>query len=143
MFRALFKLVLLLIVLVAVGAFALGYWSFDRVREPAAIQPKPVGTGGRVDVEKARETGAAIGEKTAVAADRAKALLDDGALTAKIKSKMALDDTLKSRGIHVDSDAGVVTVSGEVSSAAERERALQLARETAGVKSVRDQLRVR
>lgn len=142
MFRALFKLVLIVVVLVGVVAFALGYWSFGHVREPAAME-KPVGTGGHVDVEKARETGAAIGEKTAVAADRAKAAVEDGALTAKIKSKMALDDTLKSRGIDVHTDSGVVTVSGNVSSAAEHDRAVQLARETAGVVSVRDQLHVR
>ena len=142
MFRALFKLVLIVIVLVGVVAFALGYWSFDHVGKPGAIE-RPVATSGQVDVEKARQTGAKIGEKTAVAADRAKSAIEDGALTAKIKSKMALDDTLKSRGIDVDTDSGVVTVSGTVSSAAEHDRALQLARETAGVVSVRDQLRVR
>jgi osmotically-inducible protein OsmY len=143
MFRALFKLVLIVVVLVAIGAFALGYWSFDRVRGPAAVDSPPVGTSGHVDVQKARETGAKIGEKTAVAADRAKDVFEDGALTAKIKSKMALDDTVKARRIDVTTNDGVVTVSGDVSSAAERDRALQLARETAGVKSVRDQLRVR
>ncbi len=142
MFRGLFKLVLIVVVLVGVLAFALGYWSFDRVRKPGAVE-RPVATSGHVDVDKARQTGAEIGEKTAVAADRAKSAIEDGALTAKIKSKMALDDTLKSRGINVSTDAGVVTVSGTVSSPAERERALQLARETAGVVSVRDQLHVR
>jgi osmotically-inducible protein OsmY len=142
MFRGLLKLVLIVIVLVAVGAFALGYWSFDRMRGPSPIE-RPVATTGHVDVEKARKAGAEIGEKTAVAADRAKSAIEDGALTAKIKSKMALDDTLKSRGIDVSTDGGVVTLSGAVSSAAEHERALQLARETAGVTSVRDRLRVR
>jgi|KBSSwiS6_1023812.scaffolds.fasta_scaffold47024_2 osmotically-inducible protein OsmY len=142
MFRGLLKLVLIVVVVVAVGAFALGYWSFDRMRGPAAVE-KPVATSGHVDVDKARQAGAEIGEKTAVAADRAKSVLEDGALTAKIKSKMALDDTLKSRGIDVSTDGGVVALSGTVSSAAEHERALQLARETAGVKSVRDSLRVR
>jgi osmotically-inducible protein OsmY len=142
MFRGLFKLVLIVIVLVAVGAFALGYWSFDRMRGPAAIE-RPVATTGHVDVEKARQAGAEVGEKTAVAADRAKAVIEDGALTAKIKSKMALDDTVKSRGINVSTDAGVVTLKGDVSSVAEHDRALQLARETAGVKAVRDQIRVR
>ena len=142
MFRGLLKLVLIVLVLVAVGAFALGYWSFDRMRGPSPIE-KPVATTGHVDVEKARKAGAEIGEKTAVAADRAKSAIEDGALTAKIKSKMALDDTLKSRGIDVGTDGGVVTLSGAVSSAAEHERALQLARETAGVTSVRDRLRVR
>ena len=142
MFRALFKLVLLVIVLVAVGAFALGYWSFDRMKGPAAVE-RPVATTGHVDVDKARQAGAEIGEKTAVAADRAKAVLEDGALTAKIKSKMALDDTVKARSIDVSTDAGVVTLSGDVASTAEHQRAVQLARETAGVKSVRDKIRVR
>ncbi len=142
MFRGLLKLVLIVIVVVAVGAFALGYWSFDRMRGASPIE-KPVATTGHVDVEKARQAGAEIGEKTAVAADRAKSAIADGALTAKIKSKMALDDTLKSRGIDVSTDGGVVTLSGAVSSAGEHDRALQLARETAGVTSVRDRLRVR
>jgi hyperosmotically inducible periplasmic protein len=142
MFRGLLKLVLIVIVVVAVGAFALGYWSFDRMRGSSPIE-KPVATTGHVDVDKARQTGAEIGEKTAVAAERAKSAIEDGALTAKIKSKMALDDTLKSRGIDVSTDGGVVTLSGAVSSAAEHERALQLARETTGVTSVRDRLRVR
>lgn len=142
MLRGVFKLVLIVIVLVAVVAFALGYWSFNRLRTPDAGE-RPVATTGHVNVDKARQTGAEIGEKTAVAADRAKTTLEDGALTAKIKSKMALDDTLKSRGINVTSDEGVVTLAGEVPSAAEHERAVQLARETAGVKSVRDQIRVR
>ena len=142
MFRGLFKLVVLLLVLVAVAAFALGYWSFNRVKTPDAVD-RPIATTGHVNVDKARQAGAEIGEKTAVAADHAKAAFEDGALTAKIKSKMALDDTLKSRGIDVSTDAGVVTLTGEVPSAAEHERAVQLARETAGVKSVRDQIKVR
>ena len=142
MFRGLFKLVLILLVLVAVGAFALGYWSFNRVKTPDAIE-RPIATTGHVNVDKARQTGAEIGEKTAVAADHAKAAFEDGALTAKIKSKMALDDTLKSRGIDVTTDAGIVTLTGDVPSAAEHERAVQLARETAGVKSVRDRIKVR
>jgi hyperosmotically inducible protein len=142
MFRALFKLVLVVVVLVALGAFALGYWSFDRFRQPASVD-RPVATTGHVDVGKAREAGAEIGEKTAVAAERAKAALADGALTAKIKSKMALDDTLKARDINVTTNDGIVTLTGHVSSASEHERAVQLARETAGVKSVHDQIAVR
>jgi osmotically-inducible protein OsmY len=44
--------------------------------------------------------------------------------------------------IHVATSNAVVTLSGKVASAAERDRALQLARETDGVKSVTDQLQV-
>jgi osmotically-inducible protein OsmY len=142
MVRALLKLVILVVILVAVGAFALGYWTVGEMHDGPAAEPAAVGTGGTVDVEKARQAGAEIGEKTAVAATRAQAVLEDGALTAKIKSKMALDDTVQARRIDVHTSAGLVTLSGTVSSQAERQRAVQLARETKGVRSVIDHLRV-
>jgi osmotically-inducible protein OsmY len=50
---------------------------------------------------------------------------------------------VKALAIDVTTEDGHVTLTGSVRSAAERERALALARETAGVKSVRDQLRMR
>jgi len=71
----------------------------------------------------------------------AQAALADGSITAKIKAKMTLDDTVQASNIHVDYNAGVVTLTGTVSSNAERKRAVDLARETRGVKSVRDQLK--
>jgi hyperosmotically inducible protein len=141
--RGLLKLILLVVIVVAIGAYALGYWSFGRVHESRSAEPAKVGTSGHVDVDRARQTGAEIGEKTAAAADRARELLDDGALTAKIKSKMALDDSVEARRIDVSTTNGVVTLSGTVRSGAERQRAVQLARETAGVKSVTDRLVVR
>jgi osmotically-inducible protein OsmY len=140
MIRALLKVVLLVVILVAVGAFALGYWSVGGIGSPRPVEPGTVGTSG---VDKAREAGADIGEKTAIAAGRAKATLDDAALTAKIKSKMGLDDMVQASRIDVTTDKGVVTLSGTVGSAAERQRAVQLARETSGVKSVTDRLAIR
>lgn len=141
MIRALLKLVLLVVIVMAVGAFALGYWSVGRNPHPA--EPGTVGTSGHVDIDKARQTGAEIGEKTAIAADRARATLEDAALTAKIKSKMGLDDMVQARRIDVTTDNGIVTLTGTVGSQAERQRAVQLARETAGVKSVTDRLAIR
>jgi hyperosmotically inducible protein len=144
MIRALLKFGLLVIVVVAIGAYLLGFWTVGGVREPARTEAtSTTGASGHVDVDKARRTGAEFGEKVAVAADRAEAVLDDTALTAKIKSKMALDDTVQARAIDVHTEKGVVTLSGTVSSAAERERAVQLARETKGVTSVNDHLVVR
>jgi hyperosmotically inducible protein len=142
MLRALFKLILLVIIVVAVGGFFLGWWSGrDLLPEQGGV-----GTAGRIDVERAKEAGAKIGDKTAEAArataQDAKEALDDGALTAKIKAKMALDDTVKALDINVDTRDGAVTVRGKVRSAAERDRALQLARETNGVRRVVDQLTI-
>ena len=90
-----------------------------------------------------RAAGAKIGEKVAVGANQAEHALENGALTAKIKAKMALDDSVKALDINVDTADGVVTLTGTVHSEAERTRAAQLARETAGVTSVTDRLIVR
>jgi hypothetical protein len=139
MFRALLRLVLVLVVVVAAAAFFLGYWGSNRLH-PASTPAGTVGTTGRVDTDRAREAGAKVGEKTAEAANKAEVILAEGALTAKIKSKMALDDSVQARSIDVSTTGHVVTLTGRVRSEAERTRALQLARETAGVTEVVDRM---
>ena len=141
MFRALFRLVLIVIVLVAVGGFLLGWWATDP-DTPEEVAER-VGTTGAATAERAREVGAEVGERAAIAADKARVALEDGALTAKIKSKMTLDDTLKGSRIDVDTSSRVVTLNGTVASEAQRRRAVQLARETDGVKDVVDRLTIR
>jgi hyperosmotically inducible protein len=142
MFRALLRLVVVVVVLVAAAAFFLGWWGGGRlgsVDGPDAT----IGTTGRVDADKAKAVGAEVGARTAEAANRAGEVLSDGALTAKIKSKMALDDLVRARAIDVTTTNGTVTLSGSVQSTAEHDRAVQLAKETAGVAQVVDRLTVR
>jgi hyperosmotically inducible protein len=91
-------------------------------------------------VDKARERGAELGEKAAVAGEKIKDAAHDATITSKIKAKMALDDTVKARAIDVSTDGSTVTVSGTVRSRVEHDRALALARETAGVTTVIDHL---
>ena len=139
MIRALFKLILVVVIVAAAAAFFLGYRIADDGADIVAAEP----AAPRVDTDKARAAGAKVGETVAVGAAQAQDALNDGAVTAKIKSKMALDDTVKALSIDVDTDNGVVTLSGTVNSAAERAKAVQLAKETAGVNSVVDRLVVR
>jgi hyperosmotically inducible protein len=152
MFRALLRLVVVLVVLVGVGAFFLGWWGSGRV-VPIDRPLGSVGTAGHIDTQKAKEVGAEVGAKTAAAANKASEktaeavqkageVLTDGALTAKIKSKMALDDLVKARSIDVTTTNHVVTLKGTVGSVAEHDRAVQLAKETAGITEVVDHLRV-
>ena len=134
MIRSAVKLVLIVIVVVGVVAFLIGRRSSDwTVRSDSTAD---------VDTSKAREVGAKVGEATANAANEAKDALATGSVTAKIKSKMALDDLVKARNINVDTNGSVVTLTGDVGSEAERQRAVQLAKETAEVTSVIDHLRV-
>ena len=66
----------------------------------------------------------------------------DTGITSAIKSKMAVDDTVKASEINVDTQNHVVTLNGTVGSQAEQERALTIARNTKGVSRVVDDLRV-
>jgi hyperosmotically inducible protein len=66
----------------------------------------------------------------------------NAALTSKVKTKFLADTTISGLSIDVDSKNGVVTLTGTVSTAGEKERALKVARETDGVKSVVDRLKI-
>jgi hyperosmotically inducible periplasmic protein len=139
----LLRLILVLFILGALGAYLLGYRvSNGRVVGPGGAAV-PTGTLPEVDTGKAREVGAAIGDKVAVGANAAQHAIANGTLTGKIKAKITLDDTLKGSNISVDTAEGVVTLTGSVASQPQHTRALQLARETEGVKSVTDHLTVR
>jgi hypothetical protein len=139
MVRAFLRLVILVIVLVAVGAFLLGWWGNRKVSNGPR---ETVGTTG-VDTDRAREVGAKVGERTAAAANEARQALTDGQITAKIKAKLALDDSVKASSVDIDTNGTTVTVTGTVDSQAQRDRILRLTRETEGVKEVVDRITVR
>jgi hyperosmotically inducible protein len=67
---------------------------------------------------------------------------DDARITMSIQSKYFMDDRIKGRHIVVTTDAGVVTLTGEIADDTERAEALLLARTTEGVKRVEDNLKV-
>lgn len=135
MFRALLKLVLVVVILAAAAAFLLGYRIGDGRIERTEAGPVP-----SVNTEKARETGAAIGEKIATGAEQAERAISESSMTAKIKAKMALDDTVRALSIDVDTNGSIVTLTGTVHSEGERAKAVQLARETDGITGVNDRL---
>jgi osmotically-inducible protein OsmY len=138
--RVLLRFVLIVVAVVAVGFLFLGYWAG---RTGTATHPSPTaGTTGTINTERARERAAELGEKAAGAAAKVQEGMSEAGVTAKIKAKMALDDSVKSRSINVTTDGTVVTLSGTVESVKEHDRAIALARETDGVSQVVDRLRV-
>jgi hyperosmotically inducible protein len=66
----------------------------------------------------------------------------DDAITARVKTAFIADKSVKARDIDVDTNRGVVTLKGSVSSPAERDQAIAIANRTPGVFEVRDQLKV-
>jgi hyperosmotically inducible protein len=136
--RGLFVVVVLLVIVF----FAFGWWSGSRVQRAVNGPAEPAtATSGTVD--SARQRGAEIGEKVGEASAKVGETIGEAAVTAKIKAKMALDDSVKSRSIDVTTNGSKVTLSGSVQSAAERDRAMRIARETDGVTQVIDHLDVK
>jgi osmotically-inducible protein OsmY len=60
-----------------------------------------------------------------------------------VKSQLLINTNTTGTAINVDSDEGVVTLSGEVESGEEKDLAIRIASNTEGAKSVTDQLMVR
>lgn len=69
--------------------------------------------------------------------------IDDGVVTAKVKAKLIEDPVTKAHQINVETFKGSVQLSGFVENETARSRALQLAKDTDGVKNVKDALEVR
>lgn len=68
--------------------------------------------------------------------------LSDASLTATVKSKLLADPDTSGLRIDVDTKDKVVTLTGKVKSQAEKGQAVQIARNTEGVKSVTDKLTI-
>ncbi|NDP42246.1 MAG: BON domain-containing protein [Aromatoleum sp.] len=69
--------------------------------------------------------------------------VDDTVITTKVKAAIFNEPTLKSAEINVETFKGVVQLSGFVRSAANESMAVQVARNVAGVKSVKNDMRLK
>jgi osmotically-inducible protein OsmY len=69
--------------------------------------------------------------------------VDDSVITAKVKAEIFKDDSLKSSEINVETFKGVVQLSGFVTSQADIDRAVKVARTVKGVTSVKNDMRVK
>jgi osmotically-inducible protein OsmY len=63
-------------------------------------------------------------------------VIDDSVITTKVKSSYVADSTVSALDISVETNQGVVALTGLVNTEVERQRAVQIARETSGVKQV-------
>jgi osmotically-inducible protein OsmY len=104
---------------------------------------------GREIQEETRQAGEAT-ERTAgdararagEAADRTQAAVTDAGITSAVKAKLLADTAVSGLKIDVDTNAGVVTLTGMATTRAEADRAATLARETSGVDRVINNIKV-
>jgi hyperosmotically inducible periplasmic protein len=135
------RTVLLLAIGAIVGVLAYNYWSgHGWTLRPASASTDDDLAGVR---QRSAELSREATEKASDTATKLEGAMSEGAITAKIKSKMALDDYVNANAIAVDTSGSLVTLTGFVESPDERARAVRLARETKGVTQVIDKLEVR
>jgi hyperosmotically inducible periplasmic protein len=101
---------------------------------PMAAQDK-----ARSDAERAGH-GATKAAKTGTA--KASNVLDNAAITAQVKTALITDKTAPASKINVNTDKGVVTLLGQVDSAAQKTQAEKVAKNVKGVKKVVNKLTV-
>ena len=70
-------------------------------------------------------------------------IAEDGKITSAVKSKLVASREVKALDVNVDTYEGVVSLRGTVHTAAQRAAAERVARTARGVKSVRNELRVK
>lgn len=106
---------------------------------------------GNVDNEAERAKAAALArvsgvtrvdDQLEVGSKGLKNAVTDTALTTKLKGQFVADEALRGSDVSVTTNNGVVTLTGTVPSAAVRQKAVDMARNSDGVMRVDDKLRV-
>ncbi|MCK9619212.1 MAG: BON domain-containing protein [Methylobacter sp.] len=69
--------------------------------------------------------------------------IDDSVITTKVKAALAGDPSVSAAEVNVETFKGVVQLSGFVSSRAEMNRAVEVARGVQGVKSIKNDMRLK
>lgn len=140
----------------AVSALALGLAACDKMKEPTAGErldsavdkTQRAAEEAKVDAERAlssaqTKTEAAAHDAAQAARDTgnsAMELMDDVSVTARVSTGLAQDSVLSALKIDVDTNNGVVTLTGPAPTQEAKERASSIAQGVKGVNSVVNQL---
>jgi hyperosmotically inducible protein len=92
--------------------------------------------------EKTSEAAETAADKTKDAASKSANAASDTWITTKVKTKFIGEKGLKGSNIDVSTTGGIVTLTGTVTSEAQRKRAVSLTKATKGVKDVDDKTTV-
>ena len=111
----------------------------DAAREAGTEASQAMSKAGAEAGQAMNKAGAEAGK----AMSKAGEMVEDGVITAKIKTALLADPDVKGLLIDVDTKDGVVTLKGTADKAVNSDRAVRIAKDTGGVKSVNNQLVVK
>jgi len=130
----------------------------EKVKAAAATVAEKTKEVAHSAVEKTKKAGSTVAQKTDNAMDRAgdetadktrnaagktRVAASDTAITTKVKAGLVKEPNLDSLGIHVETEKGVVMLSGFVNSKEEADKAVKVAKGVEGVSSVKSAIKVK
>jgi hyperosmotically inducible protein len=126
----------------------------DKTRDAAASVVEKTKEVASTAAEKTRNTAAIVAGKTeratetvqdksAIAANKTSVVVADSVITTKVKADIFKEPELKSMAIHVETEKGVVMLSGFVDSKADADKAVRVAKSVEGVSSVKSAIKVK
>jgi hyperosmotically inducible periplasmic protein len=115
----------------------------NEVKRDARDATASAGAAADRAAQSTREMGAAAADKTQSMGATAGDKVDDATITTKVNAALAKDKDLSAIKIDVDTQNGVVTLSGPAPTATAKQRASEIARTVKGVSSVNNQLTVK
>jgi osmotically-inducible protein OsmY len=115
----------------------------DKTRDTAAVTAQKTDNAMDNAGDKTRQAAATAGDKTRDAAANTKLAASDTAITTKVKAGLVKEPDLESLGIHVETEKGVVMLSGFVNSKAEADKAVKVAKGVDGVTTVKSAIKVK
>lgn len=125
-----------------VSSLALFAAGCDRTPDEPRVTEPTVSERMEDAANDSRNAASNMGDSIERRADQAGQAIDDASITTSVKSKYLLDDTLKGLQISVNTDQGVVSLTGTVQNDAAKELATQIAQGTEGVVRVDNQLTI-
>jgi hyperosmotically inducible protein len=130
----------------------------DKTKAAAAVAAEKTKEVADVAADKTKAAAAVAAQKTDAALDRAadkaadktadaraktRVVVADTAITTKVKAGLVKEPDLQSLGIHVETEKGVVLLSGFVRSKAEADKAVKVAQGIDGVANVKSAILVK
>jgi hyperosmotically inducible protein len=110
--------------------------AYDSVKSGA----KSTATAGKMAFKGVGAGAVEVKDQTKSVASRTGSKVSDGWITTKVKTELATTKGVKSGDVHVDTDAGIVRLSGTVDTSREAQRAIETALKVKGVDAVDSQL---
>jgi hyperosmotically inducible protein len=101
------------------------------------MRDRAIELANRVDYVKDVKSNIIVNNNAGIKGD-----ISDAAITAKVKSKFITDKNIKSLSIHVETENGRVTLTGEVPDKSTEIHAVKLTKQVDGVKEVTSNLKI-